>query len=99
MAFELRDGQGSLFINDRKQTDRQPDRTGSAMIGGKMYRVSGWIKSGAKGQFLSLAFTPADAQQDHQRERPADIKPPGANAPQAPRYSKTQLRDDEEIPF
>jgi hypothetical protein len=56
MAYEQRDNSGSIFVNDRKEKDTHPDRTGTAMIGGVMYYVSGWIKQGSKGPFLSLAF-------------------------------------------
>lgn len=56
MAYEQRDNSGSIFVNDRKEKDTHPDRTGTAMIDGVMYYVSGWIKQGSKGHFLSLAF-------------------------------------------
>ena len=56
MAYEQRDNSGSIFVNDRKEKDTHPDRTGTAMIDGVMYYVSGWIKQGSKVQFLSLAF-------------------------------------------
>lgn len=61
MAYEQRDNSGSMFVNDRKEKDTHPDRTGTAMIDGVMYYVSGWIKQGSKGQFLSLAFKRKDA--------------------------------------
>lgn len=56
MAYEQRDNSGSIFLNERKEKDTHPDRTGTAMIDGVMYYVSGWLKQGSKGQFLSLAF-------------------------------------------
>lgn len=49
-------------MNDRKESDRHPDRTGTAMIDGVMYYVSGWIKEGQKGKFMSLAFKRKDEQ-------------------------------------
>ena len=60
MAYEQRDNSGTIFVNDRKETEKHPDRTGTAMIDGQMYYVSGWIKSGPKGKFLSLAFKRKD---------------------------------------
>lgn len=54
--YEQRDNSGSIFVNDRKETDKHPDRSGTAMIDGVEYWISGWIKDGAKGKFMSLAF-------------------------------------------
>lgn len=58
MAFEQKDNSGSLFVNDRQQPgSQQPDRSGSAMIDGVEYWVSGWLKKTQDGQtWLSLAF-------------------------------------------
>lgn len=61
MAYEQRDNSGTLFKNDRKETEKHPDRTGTAMIDGVMYWVSGWVKEGSKGPFMSLAFKRRDA--------------------------------------
>ena len=59
-TFTHQDNHGSLFVADKKTPDQQPDRRGTAVVGGVEYQVSGWLKKGAKGQFLSLAFTPKD---------------------------------------
>jgi len=63
MAYEQRDNSGILFKNDRKQKDTHPDRQGTAMVNGVMYEVAGWIKQGAKGPFLTLAFKRKEGQQ------------------------------------
>ena len=61
MAYEMKEGSGSLFKNDRKEKDTHPDRTGSAKIGGVDYWVSGWIKQDRNGKpYLSMAFKPKD---------------------------------------
>ena len=62
MAYEQRDGQGSLFKNDRKEQENHPDYKGSLKIDAREYWVSGWKKSGSKGSFLSLAIQPKDKQ-------------------------------------
>jgi hypothetical protein len=56
MAYEKRDNSGVLFINDRKEQDNHPDRTGNATIDGVDYWVNGWVKDGPKGKFLSMSF-------------------------------------------
>lgn len=62
MAYEQKDNSGSVFKNDRKEKDSHPDRTGTALIDGVEYWISGWIKSGKKGDFLSLAFKRKDGK-------------------------------------
>lgn len=52
---------GSMFKNDKKSSGAHPDITGSALVGGAEYYVSGWRKSGTKGDFYSLSFKVKDA--------------------------------------
>lgn len=61
MAYEMKNLQGSLFKNDRKQTDKHPDYNGSCMVGGIEFWISAWIKRpNGKEPFLSLAFKEKD---------------------------------------
>lgn len=53
---ETPNNSGSMFKNDRKSKSEHPDITGSAMVGGVEYYVSGWRRSGTKGDFYSLSF-------------------------------------------
>lgn len=65
---------GVLFINDRKERDTQPDRTGSINVDGVEFFLDGWIKDGAKGKFLSLSIKRKDKQPTAapaQRQAPA----------------------------
>ena len=55
MAFVLKDGQGTLFKNDKDDNPARPDYRGEVMIAGTLYRLSGWIKDGQKGKWMSLS--------------------------------------------
>lgn len=70
--FSYKDGQGSLFVNDKGDNPARPDRTGRVMIGGKMYKISGWIKESTTGgkPWLSLSV------QEEQAAAPAPAPVP-----------------------
>ena len=56
MAYIPKEGSGSLFKNDRKETANHPDWTGSIMVNGKEHWLSGWVKEGKKGKFFSVSI-------------------------------------------
>lgn len=58
-GYELKEKNGTLFSNDRKEKDNQPDYKGKVLIEGKTYEIAGWKKtSQASGKnFLSLKLT------------------------------------------
>jgi uncharacterized protein (DUF736 family) len=65
MAYELKDGQGSLFPNDRKEKDNHPDWRGTIKIDGKFYEISSWWKeSPGKTGFHSLAVKPKEPRKE-----------------------------------
>lgn len=66
--YEQKDNTGTLFINNRKQNDRQPDRTGTVMIDGVEYYLSGWDKSGPSGDRINLAVTKKEAKQEQRQD-------------------------------
>jgi hypothetical protein len=69
MAYEKRDGSGSLFKNDRKEQPNHADYRGDILIDGQEYWLSAWIKEGKNGKFMSLAAKPKEARQE-QQEKP-----------------------------
>ena len=61
MAYEMLDNSGSLWVNDRKEKESHPDRTGSIKIDGVEYWVSGWLKKTDDGRrWLSLSVKRKD---------------------------------------
>jgi hypothetical protein len=55
MTFQPKPGHGSLFKNDRKAKDIQPDYKGSLVLpDGTRVNLAGWIKDGANGKYLAL---------------------------------------------
>ena len=50
-----RPNSGILFKNDRKETEAQPDYTGSLNVAGAEFLLSAWIKQGPKAKFMSLS--------------------------------------------
>jgi len=76
MAYELKDGQGSLFRNDKEGNEARPDYRGELNIGGTVYRVAGWIKEGKAGKWMSLK---ASLPEDKPAQAPAakQIDPDG----------------------
>jgi len=75
MAYETRPGQGALFVNDKKQSEKHPDRKGNMVCPcckADLW-LSGWLKKSAAGK----AWMSLEAQQKTAGEpvREADTKP------------------------
>lgn len=45
----MKEGQVSVFINDKQGNEKRPDYTGKALLNGKEYRVSFWKEKAASG--------------------------------------------------
>jgi uncharacterized protein (DUF736 family) len=58
MGYTPRENTGTLFKNDKKTSDKQPDYQGTMLIGGKEMRLAGWMKKSANGtSFMSLQLS------------------------------------------
>lgn len=54
MAYEMRPGTFSIFPNDKKTKDTQPDWKGSIKLpNGEEFWFDAWNKQGTKGGFIS----------------------------------------------
>ena len=91
---------GVLFKNDRKTSDKHPDYKGNANLDGRDYWVSAWIKTGAKGKFMSLSYEAKDAVPEGHPERfqtPVNRQRP-TGIPERPQPRRDAIEDDT-IPF
>jgi len=80
MAFTQNDNSGALFKTE-KENDRQPDYSGTIIVSGKSYWISGWIKEAKSNgkKYMSLSVTPKqkpkveeeDVDQSKPTHRPA----------------------------
>jgi uncharacterized protein (DUF736 family) len=64
MAYEMKPNTGSLFKNDRKETDTHPDYKGSALIDGLgECWLDAWINTAKDGsKYMSLKLKPKEAR-------------------------------------
>lgn len=60
---EKKDNSGVLFRNSRKETEKHPDYTGSATIGGVEYWISAWVNESKDGKkYFAFSFKVKDEQ-------------------------------------
>ncbi len=62
MAYEMKPDSGSIFKNDKREKDTQPNGKGQALVGGVEYWVSAWTNDGPKGKYQTLKFERKDAK-------------------------------------
>ena len=61
-AYQHKDDTGSLFANDKREKETQPNAKGSAMIGGVEYWLSAWTNTSNDGKkYQSIKFERKDA--------------------------------------
>lgn len=59
--YKVKDGDGALFRNEHKETERHADYRGQIFIDGKEYWLSAWIKTSKAGaKYMSLSAQPKD---------------------------------------
>lgn len=66
-GFTKKEGQGSLFKNDKKTAPNQPDYTGSIMVGGVEKRIAAWTRTARNGStYLSISLSDFQGGQQSQ---------------------------------
>lgn len=86
---------GALFVNDKGDNEKRPDRRGTINIEGVEYKLSGWLRTpnGGGQQFLSLKAERKDAQQGPAAQK----EPPARQSTSRPMPEPDDFEDD--IPF
>ena len=70
MAYEIRENSGSLFKNEKKETDAHPTLTGTLNVGGVEFWISAWKKTTKSGEpWLSLAVKPKEEKKPAPKQR------------------------------
>ena len=71
MGFETKDNTGSLFRNDKREKDTQPNATGRALIDGKEWFVSAYTNTTKAGdKYQKLLFKPVEAKREQDNGDP-----------------------------
>lgn len=87
MAYEKKEGEVSLFENDKQGNDKRPDLKGTALIDGKEYEIALWKRESAKGmKFLAGSIKKIDETRKPEQKK-EEVK-----------REEVKMEDDE-IPF
>ena len=64
-SFEHKENSGSLFRNERKTTENQPDYRGSCLINGVALEIAAWVKESNTGtKYFSFKFQEPRVKQE-----------------------------------
>jgi len=54
--YQHKPNTGTIFKNDNKEKETQPDYRGSINVDGKDFDISLWVKDGKNGKFFSASI-------------------------------------------
>jgi hypothetical protein len=84
MPYEAKDGDGSLFRNEKKgDNEKAPDYTGKLLMGGEEYALAGWVKPGKDGKkaWLSVRCKRKDESAHGQNTKAEQAQDDGEKLP------------------
>jgi hypothetical protein len=97
MAYELKDGGGTIFKNKYKEEgDLKPDKKGTIKWRGEVIEVAIWIKQGAAGEFESVKLQEPRQKPDRV---PTSRKSDNITSGPQPIARRASADMDDEIPF
>ena len=88
MSYEQKPNTGTLFANDRKEKESDPNAKGTALIDGVEYWISSWTNTSKDGKkYMKLSFS-------------VKTPKPVEDVPKADEDAKVEtVKDDDELPF
>ena len=63
-SYEVNEGTGSLFVNQNKSKDTQPDYTGNCKVNGEEFRIAGWKNQSKKDPSITLLGLKFERKED-----------------------------------
>ena len=79
MAYEMKEGQVTLFKNKNKKEDRHPEYKGEIMINGVLQDIALWVKESAKGEKYFSGKVSAKLERTEQPSEPKKITKQGSD--------------------
>jgi hypothetical protein len=75
MAYEAKNDSGSLFRNERRESDSHPEYRGDGIVNGEAVWINAWVKESKKTgkKFFSLSFKPKQERIDRSRPLAEDL--------------------------
>lgn len=76
MTYEAKPGDGALFANKNRTTDKHPNATGYVIAhrdikAGEKLNLAAWTKTGGTGKFQSLRMSDPRTREENVRDAPA----------------------------
>lgn len=103
MAYEMNNGDLSLWVNDRKESDRHPDYKGKALINGTIYDVALWSRTDRNGnQYFSGKIEVRNLEGNSQAPRntqPRQAAPAQTQGQRRPLFDEAGNPADDDLPF
>ena len=79
--FKHKENSGSLFRNDKKESEKHPDYKGSAIINGVEYWLSSWINETNGKKYMAIKFQAKDERTETHKAEPVSEPNPGDGLP------------------
>ena len=103
MSYEPKDGDISIFKNDKKGNERRPDYRGDALICGVKYTISLWVRTSKKSgrQFMSgnVSLDGEYGERAHSAGPKAQSPATPPQVTPAPATTTNEAEDGTDLPF